>query len=681
MADPGRLLPLPSTAKSHQKKDSGPSLSPSFDLENNTPNPPTPTHSRQRRRGSLRNPHLVPLSLARSLLTLSTTNKLVLVTLCLFLIKVLPLPFTPPIQLTHPIPALLSRAEKTHLARLASEPRTLEQAYARYLARHGRPPPKGYDAWYHFAVRHGACRIDGFDELYRSLRVWWGVEPAEIRARMNTLGGRGSASIGRVRVREGKVVRWGEMGEQGLRRGDESMEDQYARVAWEGMLSALVDEGVRLPDVDFFVNQLDEPRVIMPYEMRTALEQLGDKRKPRKPVTEDLVLHNINAPDPQPPIYSILRRACPPSSAARGAPLSPAPGTRPHVSQRYTSSFTTAPALGSFLVDPERERRTWCDQPDLQELHQTFIRPLSFSWTDQLFPVFSNSKIEGFNDILVPPWYWWDQKMPYREEEDVEWKGKANQMYWRGTNTGGRSLGLNWMGWLRSRLVSKLNRLVEWHHYDTVLLSSPLNRTLALELPSSAINSALTDVAFQAPDHHGDPASLESQRTEPSFRFVEGGRYTPFPTNYLFKLVLDLDGTAYSGRFPTLMASRSAVVRSALFTTVWDDTLVPWFHYLPLSLRLSETYNLVAYFLGVGSVPAAAVAQGFTAPSSPAELKALREGTAHEAELKRVAENGREWARSCARRENAMVYAYLVALEWARLTADGRDGAGWEMQL
>ena len=64
------------------------------------------------------------------------------------------------------------------------------------------------------------------------------------------------------------------------------------------------------------------------------------------------------------------------------------------------------------------------------------------------------------------------------------------------------------MGWLRSRLVSRLNRPAEWHHSDDVLLADESGRAVVATLPSDAINSALTDVAFSFPDKFGEVASL-----------------------------------------------------------------------------------------------------------------------------------------------------------------------------
>lgn len=116
----------------------------------------------------------------------------------------------------HPIPQLIARAEAEHTRRLASEPVTLHQAYERYLDRHGRPPPKGYDAWYYYARRKRACRLGGFDELYQSLAVWWGAEPAAIRERTNRLGDPRSHALGRVTIRKGEIVSWEDMQKQGI---------------------------------------------------------------------------------------------------------------------------------------------------------------------------------------------------------------------------------------------------------------------------------------------------------------------------------------------------------------------------------------------------------------------------------------------------------------------------------
>lgn len=250
-------------------------------------------------------------------------------------------------------------------------------------------------------------------------------------------------------------------------------------------------------------------------------------------------------------------------------------------------------------------------------------------------------------------------------------------MFWRGANTGGKSIGLSWIGWLRSRLVSKLNRPAEWLHSDTMLLASATGELLATTLPTWMLNTVLTDVAFSAPDVHGTLESIQSQRTEPSFRFT--GR-VPFRDNYRTKAVFDLDGTAYSGRFVALLRSRSAVFKSKLYLETFDSSLVPWFHYIPVSVRLTEVYNLLGYFFSARNVVREIISSGRLPSSLTVEqLKAAIEGVPHEAELKRVAEQGTQWAKECGRREDMASYVHLLALEWSRLCSDERDQAVFVM--
>jgi len=42
--------------------------------------------------------------------------------------------------------------------------------------------------------------------------------------------------------------------------------------------------------------------------------------------------------------------------------------------------------------------------------------------------VLSNSKIEGFGDVLIPSWFEWRGKIGYDEEEDLDWKVKKDNV-------------------------------------------------------------------------------------------------------------------------------------------------------------------------------------------------------------------------------------------------------------
>lgn len=192
--------------------------------------------------------------------------------------------------------------------------------------------------------------------------------------------------------------------------------------------------------MDLFVNGYDEPRLSIPYELKQQLLALERANKVRPTLNETLILRSFGG---TPSLFDKVRKACPsgehcptafeqlrltcaPSSPARHAQLSTSPGADPHISQRYTKPFTTA--RGHLLVSPKQERSSWCEQPDVADLHAAYIHPLSFTYTNQMFPVFSNSKVGGFDDVLVPSWWYWVDQSPYRPQDDVAWEKKHDNV-------------------------------------------------------------------------------------------------------------------------------------------------------------------------------------------------------------------------------------------------------------
>lgn len=203
----------------------------------------------------------------------------------------------------HPIQQLIREATAKHAAAEAAHPTTLRQAFDSYVALNGRLPPRGFDTWFHLSKHIGACRLSGFKEMSSSLAMWWALEPAEIRARNAALAMEDHKKMGWVRIRDGRVRDWDEMVEMGLVTGPEGQTRwKGARSALEEMLQEVDRNAVWLPDgqwraqcgwttdarrfphclkltqlslapaADFFVNNLDEPSVIVPYELRKSLE-------------------------------------------------------------------------------------------------------------------------------------------------------------------------------------------------------------------------------------------------------------------------------------------------------------------------------------------------------------------------------------------------------------------------
>lgn len=125
------------------------------------------------------------------------------------------------------------------------------------------------------------------------------------------------------------------------------------------------------------------------------------------------------------------------------------------------------------------------------------------------------------------------------------------------------------------------------------------------------------------------------------------------------------------------MQSRSTVWKAHSFREAVEHSLIPWFHYVPVSIRGEELYSLVGFFFGAeeGGEEENGVEKG--GRWSRDKRKRRRRVKGHDEELKKIGEQGREWAGKCARREDQMLYLYLLVLEWARLVRDDRTELGF----
>jgi hypothetical protein len=111
------------------------------------------------------------------------------------------------------------------------------------------------------------------------------------------------------------------------------------------------------------------------------------------------------------------------------------------------------------------------------------------------------------------------------------------------------------------------------------------------------------------------------------------------------KLVFDLDGNGISGRFYKLLAFKSLVLKPTLLKEWHDERLVPWLHYVPVSLEMGDLPELVRWFLGT------------------------RRG---EQKAREVAEHVRECLNRAVREVDLKIYLWRLVLELARVGDEGR---------
>lgn len=55
-----------------------------------------------------------------------------------------------------------------------------------------------------------------------------------------------------------------------------------------------------------------------------------------------------------------------------------------------------------------------------------------------------------------------------------------------------------------------------------------------------------------------------------------------------YKILIDIDGNTYSGRFPFVLSTGAAIFKMHTFQDIGTLLTEPWQHYIPVNLDLSD---------------------------------------------------------------------------------------------
>jgi hypothetical protein len=523
----------------------------------------------------------------------------------------------------HPIEQLVQAAEVEWAKVVQSQSQSLEQAVAEYKRRYRLPPPPNFDKWYEFAKRKDVQLIDEFDTIYHTLRPFWALPPATIRSRTREAIGYSDNFLMGLLIRDGKMKH--------VENGPDWL--QHAAV---GMIENFVQY---LPDMDLAFNVHDEPRVVVPHDDLKRLVQKAMKEdmpaafanpSPRNSFSSRPLDVNAGPRIPEAkstrfnvyahqPVWIPSRLSCPPDSPARALDEVAAPDN------------LTAYALGDLgFVYNSTALSDVCNSPSFAKGVGFFQRPNAFNVVHDLVPIFSQSKVSPFQDILYPsPWYWYG-KVDYEEEKDLDWKAKMNAMLWRGSTTGGFSRAGGWRTQHRQHMVKTLNAMDNAKILHNINQGSDKTPQWEIQKVPRQDYKDLMNVHFQHV-YQCDPGDCDAQKEY--FGIADS---VAQQDHWKWKYLLDMDGNAFSGRFYAFLKSHSLVFKMAVFREWHADWLKPWVHYAPLSLRGEEALEAVRYF------------------SSEAEGKQA---------AVRLAEQGREWANKALRNEDFEVWFFRLLLE------------------
>ncbi|KAJ6498225.1 glycosyl transferase family 90-domain-containing protein [Mycena vulgaris] len=262
----------------------------------------------------------------------------------------------------------------------ARQSTTLEQATARYALRTGRAPPLHYARWFQFA-REKKCLLDEYDQIHRDFKVFYQLtdsDPSYFQAMID----RAAREVRRVYLTLHRPTAYSAYWPETLR-----------HFSW------------LLPNMTFFMNGRDEPRVAFNYR------------------------------DP----------------GAREAALAPSDSTPFLIEPHPTAEFF---ASRSGCVVPLEAAGLMASANEDNSFLLSSAKP---GFTTDLYPVLSMAKISPcFSDILFPTEYYYDRSWwsgHYAHPDNVPWDQKKSQIYWRGMFNGGLIDGTNYRHFARFKLI------------------------------------------------------------------------------------------------------------------------------------------------------------------------------------------------------------------------------------
>lgn len=533
----------------------------------------------------------------------------------------------------HPVRELIERETARWDAVRESQSKTLAEAVGKYRARHGIPPPPHFDKWFHLAKNRSVVLIDEYDSVMDSLLPFWAVSPRLLRERARETLGHDNVMT-QILVRDGRVA--GEL-------------KGWQQKATAGMMASFVEW---LPDMDLVFNRHDEPRVIVPdsdlsryvAKAQSKLRSLGSIKHPKNAWSPPPADTRYTEVPPAPTTsfnrfshqstWTQARLSCPPDSPVRS------------LEENAADNTTAFEYSDLHLIANKTAFSEVCNSPSLQRNFGFFERPNALDFVQELYPIFSQSKVSSCQDILYPsPWYW-AERVPFDVAKGKPWEAKENKLYWRGGTTGG------WTeagGWRRQHRQSVVHNV---HHGNTsvrVYNHGGPDGGWNLTTASPRDFADLFDVHFSHIAKHCGAADCAEMAAYFDIRGKD-----PQDRAWNYKYLLDVDGFAFSGRFYAFMRSASAVFKAALFRE-WHDGdgwLRPWVHYVPVSFSAHEYAELLRYF-----------------DREPEGRAAIR----------RMADGSRAWAAAALRNEDMEVWFFRLLLEYGRLVDDDRDNLGFEL--
>ena len=483
----------------------------------------------------------------------------------------------------HPVKGLIANA-KTDFERLVQrQSKSYDASHGEYMRRYGVEPPPGLREWYEFAESHNSPIIDDFDVIHEGISPFWELSGNEVREVMEE-----------ARHAERNQL-WACSTATTNCSHRYRTRDRDFPLLFETLLK---DVRSSLPDTEFLINHFDEPAVVLP--------QNSDGRHSGKVQVRNMRRKRL---------WPEITNSCGPSTSEDDTG---APGT-----------------FGLPFVTNISSSQDLCRHVEYKEIHGLLDCLASGQLIEGMVPVLSTGGFSTMGDIIFPSPAYIQDSFKYDPEGDMEWEEKRDNLYWAGSTTGGYAADDQWRLYQRQRFVELAQNLASGPYSYLREVGGKVTHTI-----SSFLNSRLFDVAFTRINQ----CKQKYCREQEDYFQLKG--WADKDEALHSKLVFDIDGNGISGRYYKLLASMSTPLKMTILREWHDERLVPWVHYVPVSVSMEELPELVSYF------------------------SLTEEG---QKKAREIAEAGRKWYFEALRKEDMAVYVYRLLLELARLQDPERE--------
>ncbi|KAJ5579929.1 uncharacterized protein N7459_005914 [Penicillium hispanicum] len=281
-----------------------------------------------------------------------------------------------------------------------------------------------------------------------------------------------------------------------------------------------------------------------------------------------------------------------------------------------------------------------CQFDNPGDLHALIASPNSFLYTHSLLPMMSFGRMSAFRDILIPcPCY---AAHPF-SEDDVPFLDKKPGLYWRGSSTGGRAGQFTWRSGHRERFVMFMQSLQK--------AASALDAGQYFGSKADNVDKKQVKLFKDSIDvHMGAYIQCDDEACKDMQRIIGESDIESEDTASNYRYLFDIDGNTMSTRFYRLLSQQAVVLKETWFHEWHDDRLIPWAHYIPITMSMEEI---------------------------PAVMNFLVNDPDGERLSAEIAHFGSTWSRKVLREVDMSIYLYRLMLELAELArlADLPDDA------